>query len=144
MYGSFNRDLTQKDGWKTQDGRITKKCRARPGMHSLARHFFRDFAVLSLPAVLSRKVSNGDPSPRGTISFDFVLLHFFRFYQIFLFKLTVKIRWKIVLVRTIGVIRVCSKMSETWVSRALRGKLLRTLVVQANVVREMHIYQGLT
>ena len=38
--GSVIRDLTQKDGWKTQGGRMTKKCRARPGMHSLARHFF--------------------------------------------------------------------------------------------------------
>ena len=38
--GSVIRDLTQKDGWKTQDGRMTKKCRARPGMHSLALHFF--------------------------------------------------------------------------------------------------------
>ena len=27
-------------GCKTQDGRMTKKCRARPGMHSLAPHFF--------------------------------------------------------------------------------------------------------
>ena len=33
------RDLTHQDGWKTQDGRVTKKCSARPGMHSLARHF---------------------------------------------------------------------------------------------------------
>ena len=34
------RDLTQQDGWKTQDGRMPKKRRARLGMHSLARHFF--------------------------------------------------------------------------------------------------------
>ena len=33
-------ELTQQDGWKTQDGRMTKKCRVRSGMHSLARHFF--------------------------------------------------------------------------------------------------------
>ena len=58
---------------------MTKKCRARPGMHSLVRHIFRDSAVLSLQAVLLRKVSNGDPSPRGTINFDFILLHFFDF-----------------------------------------------------------------
>ena len=31
---------TQQEGWKTQDGRMTKKSRARPGMHSLARRFF--------------------------------------------------------------------------------------------------------
>ena len=24
MYGSVNKDLTQKDGWKTQNGRLTK------------------------------------------------------------------------------------------------------------------------
>ena len=24
MYGSLNKDLTQKDGWKTQNGRLTK------------------------------------------------------------------------------------------------------------------------
>ena len=35
-----SRDLTQQDGWKTQDDRMTKKCCASPGMHSLARHFF--------------------------------------------------------------------------------------------------------
>ena len=34
------RDLTQQDGWKTQDGRATKKSRAGAGMPSLARHFF--------------------------------------------------------------------------------------------------------
>ena len=36
----INRELTQQDGWNTQDGRMTKKCRVRLGMHSLARHFF--------------------------------------------------------------------------------------------------------
>ena len=87
MYGSINRDLTQKDGWKMQDGRMTKNCRARPGMHSLARHFFRGSAVLSLPAVLLRKVCNGNTWPRGTINFDFILLEFSRFYPSFLFKL---------------------------------------------------------
>ena len=44
-----NRELTQKDGWKTQDGRMTKKCRVR---------FLRHSAVLSLPAVLLRKFPN--------------------------------------------------------------------------------------
>ena len=83
----LNRDLTQKDGWKTQDGRMTKNCRARPGMHSLARHFFRGSAVLSLPAVLLRKVCNGNTWPRGTINFDFILLEFSRFYLSLLFKL---------------------------------------------------------
>ena len=34
------RDLTQQDGWKAEDGRITKKCHARPGMHNVAQHFF--------------------------------------------------------------------------------------------------------
>ena len=37
---SSNRDLRQQDGWKTQDGRMTKKCRTRPEMHCLVRHFF--------------------------------------------------------------------------------------------------------
>ena len=36
---NYFRDLTQQDGWKTQDDRITKKCRATPEMHSLAQHF---------------------------------------------------------------------------------------------------------
>lgn len=31
------RDLSQMDGSKTQGDRITKKCRARLGMHSLVR-----------------------------------------------------------------------------------------------------------
>ena len=34
------RELTQQDGWNTQDGIMTKKCRVRLGMHSLAPHFF--------------------------------------------------------------------------------------------------------
>ena len=42
----------QQDGWKTQDGRMTKTCRVRSGMHS-----FRHSAVLSLPAVLLRKLA---------------------------------------------------------------------------------------
>lgn len=33
------RDLTQQDGWKTQDGRMTKKGRARPGMHISCDNF---------------------------------------------------------------------------------------------------------
>ena len=33
------RELTPKDGWNTQDGRMTKKC-LRLGMHSLGSHFF--------------------------------------------------------------------------------------------------------
>ena len=121
MYGSVNRDLTQKHGWKTQDGRMTKNCRARPGMHSLARLFFRGSAVLSLPAVLLRKVCNGNTWPRGTINFDFILLDFFRFYQNFLFKLRMKICWKIVLARTIGVIE--SLQQNNWDSRVSRVPL---------------------
>ena len=35
-----NRELTQQDGWNTQDDRMTKKCRVRLGMHSVAPHFF--------------------------------------------------------------------------------------------------------
>ena len=40
-----NGDLTQQDALKTQEGRMTKKCRVRMGMRSLARHFL---AVTSL------------------------------------------------------------------------------------------------
>ena len=34
------RELTQQDGWNTQDGTMTKRCRIRLGMYSLAPHFF--------------------------------------------------------------------------------------------------------
>ena len=52
----INRDLSLQDGWKTQEW-VTKKCRARPGMHSLARPFFRHSAVLSpLPSCNSDSV----------------------------------------------------------------------------------------
>ena len=47
----------EQDGWKTQDGRMTKTCPVRSGMHSLARHFFRYSAVLSFPAVVLRKLA---------------------------------------------------------------------------------------
>ena len=39
----IDRELTQQDGWKTQDGRMMKKCRVWLGMHSLARHIFLSF-----------------------------------------------------------------------------------------------------
>ena len=42
---------------QTQDGRMTKKCGVRLGVHSLAT-FFRHFAVLNLPAVLLPKLPN--------------------------------------------------------------------------------------
>ena len=35
---------------------MTKKCRVKLGMHRLEPHFFRHSAVLSLPAVLLRKI----------------------------------------------------------------------------------------
>ena len=37
---SKNWEFTQQDGWNTRDGRMTKKCHERLGMHSLAPHFF--------------------------------------------------------------------------------------------------------
>ena len=37
---------------------MTKKCRAGPGMHSVAPHLCLHSAVLSLPAVLLHKVPN--------------------------------------------------------------------------------------
>ena len=36
----INRALTQKDGWKTQNGRMSKKCSARLCIPNLTRHFF--------------------------------------------------------------------------------------------------------
>ena len=42
---ALNRELTQQDGWNSQDGRTTKKCRVRLGMDSLAPHFL--FMLLS-------------------------------------------------------------------------------------------------
>ena len=48
--------LPVQNGCKTQDGRMTKKCGARLCIPVLARHFFRHSAVLSLTAVLLRKV----------------------------------------------------------------------------------------
>ena len=52
-----NRDLTQQDGCKTQDGRMTKKM-WRETVHCRSWPFFRHSAVLSLTAVLLSKVSN--------------------------------------------------------------------------------------
>ena len=34
------RELTQQDGWKTWDATMTKKCRGRPCIPNLTRHFF--------------------------------------------------------------------------------------------------------
>ena len=52
------RELTQQEGWNTQYGRMTKRCRLRLGMQSRAT-FFRHSAVLIFPAVLLRKLRNG-------------------------------------------------------------------------------------
>ena len=43
LLGRVNRDLTQRDGWKTRDGRMTKKCCARLCIPGLARHFYTSF-----------------------------------------------------------------------------------------------------
>ena len=53
-----NWNLMQQDGWKTQDGRMMKKCCPRL---CIPATFFRHSAVLSLPAVLLRKVRNNIP-----------------------------------------------------------------------------------
>ena len=37
---AVNRDLTQQDGWKNQDGRMTNECCARLCIPNLTRHFF--------------------------------------------------------------------------------------------------------
>ena len=47
MSSNVNRELKQQDGWNTQDGRMTKRCRVRLGTHSLAPHFL----VILLPGV---------------------------------------------------------------------------------------------
>ena len=36
----ITRELTQQDGWKTQDGRMTKKCGARLCIPNLTGHLF--------------------------------------------------------------------------------------------------------
>ena len=52
------RELMEPDGWKTQDGRMTKKCDAiRETVHSrFYATSFRHFAILSVPAVLLHKL----------------------------------------------------------------------------------------
>ena len=37
------REITQQDGGKTQDGRMTKKCGARLCSPGVARHFYTSF-----------------------------------------------------------------------------------------------------
>ena len=51
------RELTQQDGWKTQDGGKTKKCGARLCIPQA--RFFPHSADLSLSAVLLRKLPRG-------------------------------------------------------------------------------------
>ena len=52
----INSDLTQQDGWKTQDGRMTYESVAQDQECTVSRHIFRHSAVLSLTAVLLRKL----------------------------------------------------------------------------------------
>ena len=52
-------ELKQQDVWKTQDGRMTKKCGARLCIPNLTyATFFRYSAVLSVPTVLLCKLSS--------------------------------------------------------------------------------------
>ena len=53
---NVDRDLAQQDGWKTQDNE-EKMLRETVHSHCYLT-FFRHSVVLSLPAVLLRKVSN--------------------------------------------------------------------------------------
>ena len=62
-----NRELTQQDGSKTQDGRMTKKCGARLCIPGLARNFFRHSAVLL------RKLPNASIRTEITVTSDFHL-----------------------------------------------------------------------
>ena len=56
------RELTQQDGWKTQDGRMTRET-----VHSLYCYapFFRHSVVLSVPAVLMLKLPTVRTQKRG-------------------------------------------------------------------------------
>ena len=50
------RELMQQDGWKTQDGRMTKKVSRKIGNAQSRPTFFHHSAVLSVPAVLLHKL----------------------------------------------------------------------------------------
>ena len=54
-----NSELTQQDGWNTQDSRMTKNCCVNWNAQSRTT-YFRHSAVLSLPAVLLRTLPNQD------------------------------------------------------------------------------------
>ena len=49
------RELTQQDGWKTQDGRMPKNV-ARDRALTIVRNIFSSFCPPSVPAVLLRKL----------------------------------------------------------------------------------------
>ena len=51
MFVFYNRDLTQRDGCKTQDGRMTKTMSRKTGNAQSRSTFLRHSAVLSLTAV---------------------------------------------------------------------------------------------
>ena len=61
---SFIRELTQQDGWNTQDDRMTKKCGLRFEMHSLAPHFY----VIQPSCCVSSLMKDWARVPRGTQS----------------------------------------------------------------------------
>ena len=60
-----NRDVTQQDGCKTQDGRMTYKMSRKTGNAQPRATFFRHSAVLSATAVPLRKLPNAFLNPTG-------------------------------------------------------------------------------
>ena len=59
MYDTESAHLAQQDDWKTQDGRMTKKCRARLCIPALAQHFFviLPFRVFQPPCCVRSQLS---------------------------------------------------------------------------------------
>ena len=60
------RELAQQDGWKIQDGRITKKCRARLCIPNLRRHFCfiqPSCCISSLLPIFGRDYARGSGNP---------------------------------------------------------------------------------
>ena len=77
------RDLTQQDGCKTQDGRMTKKMSPKTSNVQSRATFFRHSAVLSVTAVLLRKLPTESDARQYGIYLFYIITNSQLYFKIF-------------------------------------------------------------
>jgi len=66
------RDLTQQDGWKTQDGRMRKKMSRKNGNAQSRRTFYSAVLLCEFPIASSRPLWRRPPTNRKSMTFPYL------------------------------------------------------------------------